>query len=294
MLLTTSHYNYRTLDAEETGKAELILWKIKPVGPLCKCGGIRELARITSNSSDSFTAVTWLPAILPSTSLGLLFTSPSSCFVANCSGHLNIYQAVVDAADFLAEMHNSRTPNAVPSTESRSSSSSTAEEKIYLGSCSRPCLKGSYKVVSAQSSSKPGCILLLSRIVDAALGTNSVLLLHVFSERLLVSAEESQDIASSGIAVSDRTGYYLVLFEKNKEHFTRLRMWLISLAAVDYEGFGIICLDFCKILPTAAVVVDFPPISSAHFSLYSTFPSLFSCTSFFPIYGRGIFQNNVA
>lgn len=51
-------------DTEETGKAELILWKVNPVGPLCKCGGVRELARMTSNSSDAFTAVTWLPVIL--------------------------------------------------------------------------------------------------------------------------------------------------------------------------------------------------------------------------------------
>uniref|UniRef100_A0A0R3QJ89 Secreted protein n=1 Tax=Brugia timori TaxID=42155 RepID=A0A0R3QJ89_9BILA len=85
----------------------LILWKINPVGPLCKCGGVRELARLTSNSSDAFTAVTWLPVILSSSLLGWLSTSPCSSFVANSSGHINIYEAIVDAAEFLTDIHTS-------------------------------------------------------------------------------------------------------------------------------------------------------------------------------------------
>lgn len=36
-----------------------------------------------------------------------LSTSSSSSFVANNSGHINIYQAVADAAEFLADIHAS-------------------------------------------------------------------------------------------------------------------------------------------------------------------------------------------
>lgn len=84
-MITTSHYNYVTQEKKVIGIAELILWKVKPVGPLCKCGGVRELARITSDCADSFAAVTWLPAILPR--LDVVFSSNSQevlrCFVVH-------------------------------------------------------------------------------------------------------------------------------------------------------------------------------------------------------------------
>lgn len=45
--------------------SELILWRVDPVGPLSKSGGISELARINSPQVSSFSNVAWLPTLLP-------------------------------------------------------------------------------------------------------------------------------------------------------------------------------------------------------------------------------------
>jgi len=45
--------------------SELILWRVSPVGPLSKSGGLTELARINSPAVSAFTNVAWLPTLLP-------------------------------------------------------------------------------------------------------------------------------------------------------------------------------------------------------------------------------------
>lgn len=45
--------------------SELILWRVTPVGPLSKSGGLTELARINSPAVSAFTSVAWLPTLLP-------------------------------------------------------------------------------------------------------------------------------------------------------------------------------------------------------------------------------------
>jgi len=45
--------------------SELILWRVAPVGPLSKSGGLTELARINSPAVSAFTNVAWLPTLLP-------------------------------------------------------------------------------------------------------------------------------------------------------------------------------------------------------------------------------------
>lgn len=74
LLLTTSKFNSNfdsniessNNDATmRTEEAELILWTTSPVAPLCKSGGLRELARITSLSPNAFICLSWIPAILP-------------------------------------------------------------------------------------------------------------------------------------------------------------------------------------------------------------------------------------
>lgn len=91
LLLSTSHHNvpkehYRKSGAfvnrqkesspenEEGGKrgvggvefcSELILWRVDPVGPLSKSGGIVELARINSPELSAFSDVAWVPTLLP-------------------------------------------------------------------------------------------------------------------------------------------------------------------------------------------------------------------------------------
>ncbi|KAK6110658.1 RAVE protein 1 C terminal family protein [Brugia pahangi] len=233
LVLTTSHYNYITQDTEESGKAELILWKINPVGPLCKCGGVRELARLTSNSSDAFTAVTWLPVILSSSLLGWLSTSPCSSFVANSSGHINIYEAIVDAAEFLTDIHTSGRRD----VSHFESSCSTSDGKTF-DIRNKESMKKMCKVVSTQSSTKPGCIILLSSI-NAASCADKILLIHAFNERLLVAKDDvSGATGTSQNLATEQTNInrcYLVLFEKEKDSFTRLRMWLINIAVSNLE-----------------------------------------------------------
>lgn len=45
--------------------SELILWRVDPVGPLSKSGGIVELARINSPTLSAFENVAWVPTLLP-------------------------------------------------------------------------------------------------------------------------------------------------------------------------------------------------------------------------------------
>lgn len=45
--------------------SELILWRVDPVGPLSKSGGIVELARINSPELAAFSDVAWVPTLLP-------------------------------------------------------------------------------------------------------------------------------------------------------------------------------------------------------------------------------------
>lgn len=72
LLLTTSKFNSKfdvgsnnTKKFVQTEEAELILWKTEPVGPLCKSGGLKELARVTSSSFNAFICLSWIPVILP-------------------------------------------------------------------------------------------------------------------------------------------------------------------------------------------------------------------------------------
>ena len=71
LLLTTSHHNVVHMTNEEQSSpdtfcSELILWRVDPVGPLSKSGGITELARINSQEISAFSDVAWIPTLLPS------------------------------------------------------------------------------------------------------------------------------------------------------------------------------------------------------------------------------------
>ncbi|KAJ8305006.1 hypothetical protein KUTeg_018589 [Tegillarca granosa] len=59
--------------------SELILWRVDPVGPLSKSGGIVELARINSPTLSAFENVAWVPTLLPSnTSSGYSVETPKA------------------------------------------------------------------------------------------------------------------------------------------------------------------------------------------------------------------------
>ena len=70
LLLTTSHHNIvknqeDLTNNQEVFRSELILWRVDPVGPLSKSGGITELARINSMEISAFSDVAWIPTLLP-------------------------------------------------------------------------------------------------------------------------------------------------------------------------------------------------------------------------------------
>jgi hypothetical protein len=72
LLLTSSQFPSRnssepfdTRTVHKQSFSEIILWKITSTGPLCKTGGLCELTRITSQSSNAFLSIAWIPSILP-------------------------------------------------------------------------------------------------------------------------------------------------------------------------------------------------------------------------------------
>ena len=103
VLTTASHAYHSEVDEDHKQQnycSELILWRVDPIGPLCKSGGVVEIARINSTELHAFPHVAWVPALLPSTSL----FSNSGCFVASDGSSLRVYQAVLDATNLLAEI----------------------------------------------------------------------------------------------------------------------------------------------------------------------------------------------
>uniref|UniRef100_A0A914ZRW3 RAVE complex protein Rav1 C-terminal domain-containing protein n=1 Tax=Parascaris univalens TaxID=6257 RepID=A0A914ZRW3_PARUN len=253
LMLTASQFESSDETTHEDGRAELILWRINPVGPLCKSGGVRELARMTACSSKSFTSLAWIPAILPSCTLGSVCNSPSSCFVASEGGILQVYQAVVDAAGLLAEIYASEVH-----ASGYSSRSSTVDEDLTQSEETSPPrarlgLKETFNVVSTQSTAKPGCVLRLTQIVDAQHDANSLLLLHVFNERLVVGTEDDvTNILDTDAAVIDRTRspifsdrYFVVAVERIGAT-SRLRMWSLNVASQQPQPIRSYDMDECN------------------------------------------------
>ncbi|WKY17140.1 hypothetical protein Q1695_001621 [Nippostrongylus brasiliensis] len=197
LLLTTSRFQSEEIMESEDERAlsEVILWKISPVGPLCKSGGVKELARVASPLRTGFDYLGWIPVILPSCTLGTVCNSPSSCFIASNGCDLVIYQAVVDARGFIAEIYSSTRRN-VEENADWSSSEKSAEKRPNVGLLQR------FNVVSTQSTAKPGCVLEVGKIVDVLKPDSEVLLLHVFPEQVLVSTEDMQGEGQSHVDVT--------------------------------------------------------------------------------------------
>ncbi|KAL3207739.1 hypothetical protein MRX96_009997, partial [Rhipicephalus microplus] len=189
LLLTTSHHNLpkgkEPLDEEDENSqtqdyfdkrrrdsalapaptegfcSELILWKVESVGPLSKSGGVAELARINSLEPSAFSNVAWVPTLLPSTTLGSISNSPSACFVASDGLQLRVYQAVIDARTLLAEVLAAARQKDNADTISLSSTTSSGMDMHHTG------LQEEFRIVSLQSTARPGCIVELDAIADA-------------------------------------------------------------------------------------------------------------------------------
>ncbi|ELU10253.1 hypothetical protein CAPTEDRAFT_201231 [Capitella teleta] len=186
LLLTTSHHNAPHTDCnmnDATDKqqadnvafcSELILWRVDPVGPLSKSGGISELARINSPEMSAFSTVAWLPTLLPSSTLGSRSNSPSALFVASDGNSLRVFQAVIDGRTLLHD-HLTRKRKEVRSG-------------LLIGwssfSLSPPAL---LSVQYQQSTARPGCILEMDAICDARQDWQHIQLMHIFQEQLVTA-----------------------------------------------------------------------------------------------------------
>ncbi|XP_034833507.1 dmX-like protein 2 isoform X4 [Maniola hyperantus] len=210
LLLTTSHHNISDHEREVSNVdedaaagglcSELIMWRVECVGPLGKSGGVSELARVNSPHLSAFSNVAWLPTLLPSTTLGNLSNSPSACFVASDGESLRLFQAVIDARTLLAEIATSerRHKDVLHHDTMSLSSDSTIEEGGIP-------LHDRIKIVSQQSTARPGAIIQLHAIADATHDWHNTQLLHVFQEQLITGERTSSDTDSSdsGVEGSD-------------------------------------------------------------------------------------------
>lgn len=234
LLLTTSQFRSEEVVNKDDKRAlsEVILWKISPVGPLCKSGGMKELSRVASSSRTGFDCLSWIPVILPSCTIGTVCNSPSSCFVASNGKNLVIYQAVVDARGFLAEIYNSTRRNMGENNE-WSSSAPSFEKEPNVG------LLQQFNVVSTQSTARPGCVLEVGEITDVLLPNSHLLLLHVFPEQLVINTPESihadvsscmEDVLdrSKSIVFNDRFFVVIVVREGEDEYFVTYSLAISS------------------------------------------------------------------
>ncbi|KAJ0175201.1 hypothetical protein K1T71_009342 [Dendrolimus kikuchii] len=242
LLLTTSHHNIsdrerdnRRLDDDSAAGglcSELIMWRVECVGPLSKSGGVSELARVNSPHLSAFSNVAWLPTLLPSTTLGNLSNSPSACFVASDGESLRVFQAVIDARTLLAEIATSerRHKDIFQHDTMSLSSVSTLEEGGGVP------LHDRIKIVSQQSTARPGAIIQLHAIADATHDWHNTQLLHVFQEQLITGERTATDSenADSGVEHSDVNS----VIDTGLEAIVDLRK-----AAVFNEPFYIVVLE---------------------------------------------------
>lgn len=224
--------------------SELILWKVDPVGPLSQSGGVTELARINSLETSAFANVAWLPTLLPSTTLGSISNSPSACFIASDGHQLRVYQAVIDARTLLSELSLSQRYSDSANMTGTSDDTSSDLGGIHVN------LHQVFKIVSLQSTSRPGCILELDAISDATHDWQHTQLLHIFQEKLLrgdkLSYNEKQDQANSNLglvepthgAVVDlrhnsvfREPFFLIVLEKDENNRSVLHLWKLIIAS---------------------------------------------------------------
>ncbi|XP_074603304.1 rabconnectin-3 alpha isoform X2 [Brevipalpus obovatus] len=228
--------------------SELILWKVDPVGPLSRSGGVTELARINSLETSAFANVAWIPTLLPSTTLGSISNSPSACFIASDGHQLRVYQAVIDARTLLSELSVAQRYSETPTVSATSEDTTSSD----IGGI-RADLNQVFKIVSLQSTSRPGCILELDSISDATHDWQHTQLLHVFQDKLLRGDQvalnrwrEKHDRAGSNLgfvepnlgAVVDlrhnavfREPFFLTVLEKDEHGRSVLHMWKLIISS---------------------------------------------------------------
>lgn len=266
LLLTTSHHNIPDIPNASTapgkynerpgrGKdicvpsgfcSELILWRVDAVGPLSQSGGVSELARINSPQISAFSNVAWIPTLLPSTTLGNLSNSPSACFVASDGECLRVYQAVIDARTLLAEISSSERKSRMMNSLVSLSTECSSDNGI-----GQSPLHDKIKIVSQQSTARPGCIIQLDAIDDATHDWQNTQFLHVFQEQLITGErtdENSFQFNDIGLMETQMSAmvdlqrnmvfeepFYIVVLERT-QNGTTIHMWRIVIASQPSGG----------------------------------------------------------
>ncbi|XP_066993059.2 dmX-like protein 2 isoform X2 [Anabrus simplex] len=270
LLLTTSHHNIADLPStpptgnpgnnpgeviiSNKGKdvaapsgfcSELILWRVDAVGPLSKSGGVSELARINSPEISAFSNVAWIPTLLPSTTLGNLSNSPSACFVASDGKSLRVYQAVIDARTLLAEVSSSERRSRMMDSMVSLSTDTSSDDGMKHSS-----LHDKIKIVSQQSTARPGCVIQLDAISDATHDWQNTQFLHVFQEQLITGERAEERGTGEGGNASDlglmetqlgamvdlqqsavfEEPFYIVVLERTNKG-TVVHMWRLVIAS---------------------------------------------------------------
>ena len=152
---------------------------------MSKSGGITELARINSHEISAFSNVAWLPTLLPSSTLGAISNSPSACFVASDGQRLRVYQAVIDARTLISEMNQINPKNNIMESSLMSMSSEGSSNIGNLAQAAK--LQEKFKIVSSQSSARPGAIIELEPIEEAIQDWQNTMLLHTFQEQVILA-----------------------------------------------------------------------------------------------------------
>ncbi|XP_077255779.1 rabconnectin-3 alpha isoform X4 [Temnothorax americanus] len=224
--------------------SELILWRVDAVGPLSKSGGVSELARINSPEISAFSNVAWIPTLLPSTTLGNLSNSPSACFVASDGECLRVYQAVIDARTLLAEVSISERRSRMMDSMASLSTDMSSDDGV------RHSIHDRIKIVSQQSTARPGCVIQLDAIADATHDWQNTQFLHVFQEQLITGerSDEKQpgiDTSANDLGLMESTldamvdlqqstifeePFYIVVLERTQQG-TTVHMWRLVIAS---------------------------------------------------------------
>ncbi|XP_020293117.1 dmX-like protein 2 isoform X3 [Pseudomyrmex gracilis] len=224
--------------------SELILWRVDAVGPLSKSGGVSELARINSPEISAFSNVAWIPTLLPSTTLGNLSNSPSACFVASDGECLRVYQAVIDARTLLAEVSISERRSRMMDSMASLSTDMSSDDDV------RHSIHDRIKIVSQQSTARPGCVIQLDAIADATHDWQNTQFLHVFQEQLITGERSDEklpgiDTSSNDLGLMESTldamvdlqqsaifeePFYIVVLERTQQG-TTVHMWRLVIAS---------------------------------------------------------------
>jgi DmX-like protein len=228
----------RAFDFLDISQRDLIVWSVEPVGPLSKSGGIYELARIDSAKANSFENIAWFPCFLPSSTLGNFSTSPSTLFASTDCECITIYQAVFDARTLLQDIPIKYSKSKEKEKICLNKLDAKNSNALFTSSIEIPF--DSFKVVSIQSTARPGCIIELDKVCDSGENWLKADLFHVYQESLIRNVEKVAEQVSGDAAAVEQSGnnfkenYFLVLLEKkitNKKQVEIVHMWQISISS---------------------------------------------------------------